>query len=230
MRMKSMLITLVFIICAIFVPLKENPEVNAQSNNIVIVFDVVSQDDGKIVVDVNLEENSGIAGMLLTLEYDDTAFHLENLSYGSALASLDPIHTDTNTSEGFKILPFKINYLGDRNDNSTGKLVTFSFTIKESVPDGDYLISFVYTRNKDVFCLENGKIDYKNPLIDRAKITFSGNVITQIQSESNFQPIIEKNTRYVLPIVLGSVVAVIAIIAIIFVVKRKQNGKRWTKL
>ena len=53
--------------------------------------------DREIEIDVVVEENSGVSGMLLSLEYDTSVFTLIDVEYGTAFSSLSPIHTNTNT-------------------------------------------------------------------------------------------------------------------------------------
>lgn len=228
---KSILITLSLLTLAIFIPLNTYSIAKAQTGNVVIILDVTEHGDNEIVVKADVKENSGVIDMLLTLDYSDNAFELTKISYGSALASLNPIHTGYNDGEGLKTRPFRINYSGEQNDYTTGELVTLTFIIKDNVPDGDYEISFNYTRDSDVAWLDNGKIKYKNPLIDRAKFTFSGNAITRIESVTNGQPVVEQSKGYIIPAIIGSIVGVGAIVAVtIIVLKKKKSKKRWTKL
>ena len=81
----------------------------AEDGNTVLVMKGREQSvDNEIEIDVTVEENSGVSGMLLSLEYDTSVFTLTNLEYGTAFSSLSPIHTNTETEQGYGIYPFKI--------------------------------------------------------------------------------------------------------------------------
>ena len=81
----------------------------AEDGNTVLVMKGREQSvDHEIEIDVMVEENSGVSGMLLSLEYDTSVFTLTNLEYGTAFSSLSPIHTNTDTEQGYGIYPFMI--------------------------------------------------------------------------------------------------------------------------
>ena len=96
----------------------------AEGNTVLVMKGREDYDTQEIEIDVTVEENAGVCGMLLSLDYDTSVFTLIDLEYGTAFSSLAPIHTNTQTDEGYGIYPFKITYLGEENDTSTGKMMT----------------------------------------------------------------------------------------------------------
>ena len=136
-----------------------------------------STQGNKVVIKANLVENPGINGMTLTLSYDKSAMSLFNYSFGSALASLDPIATGTETETS----EFKINYLGGANDYTTGTLVTFTFNLSSTISDGSYLVALTYKKNSDVTYLDNaGKVHTKNLYIDNAEVVIKDSSVIDI--------------------------------------------------
>ena len=79
------------------------------SDNSVIIVSGSVNTQNKLIIKANLTENTAISGMTLELSYNKSAMVLTNVVFGTALSSLEPITTNTNTSEGYKITPFKFN-------------------------------------------------------------------------------------------------------------------------
>ena len=142
----------------------------AEGNTVLVMNGTQIPDGRELEIVVSVEENSGVSSMLLSLEYDTSVFTLTDLTYGSAFSSLAPVNTNTDTEEGYGAYPFKITYLSDKNDTSTGTMMTLRFKIKEDAPDGSYNITLKYDRNKDVAYLENGRIQTKNLLYSRKNL------------------------------------------------------------
>ena len=122
-----------------------------EGNTVLIMKGKENVETQEIEIDVMVEENTGVCGMLLSLEYDTSVFTLVGLEYGTVFSSLYPIHTNTETEQGYGIYPFKISYQGEENDTSTGHMMTLRFRVKDNVPDGSYTIALRYERNRDVF-------------------------------------------------------------------------------
>lgn len=206
----------------------------AEDGNTVLVMKSREGDDPKeIEIDVTVEENAGVCGMLLSLDYDTSVFTLTGLEYGTALSSLAPIHTNTQTDEGYGIYPFKITYLGEENDTSTGTMMTLRFRVKDNAPDGNYTITLNHERNKDVTYLKDNMILTKNLLIDGAKITISGNKITNVdssndRSEQNGQ---ENSThRLWIPITLGGLALIGGCSLVATAIIKRNKTKKWKKI
>ena len=189
--------------------------------------------DQEIEIDVVVEENSGVSAMLLSLEYDTSVFTLTDLEYGDALSSLSPIHTNTETPEGYGVYPFKITYLGDANDTSTGKMMTLRFSVRDDAPDGIYTIALQYSRDKDVTYLYGNEILTKNLLIDIAKITLSESNVTDIEiiSDENGQDgfITDSVEMYLLISACSLTMAGGCFVLVLVLLKRKKIRK-WKKI
>ena len=189
--------------------------------------------DNEIEIDVMVEENSGVSGMLLSLEYDTSVFTLIGLEYGAALSSLSPIHTNTNTEQGYGIYPFIISYLGGNNDTSTGDMMTLRFRIRENAPEGSYNITFRYDRDKDVSYLNGGEILTKNLLIDGAKITLSEDKVVKIETypDDQRQSAPESNSKvwWIVGVAGVSVISAGCAALVSAFIKHKKQ-KKWTKI
>ncbi len=189
--------------------------------------------DHEIEIDVVVEENSGVLGMLLSLEYDTSVFTLTNLEYGTAFSSLSPIHTNTETEQGYGIYPFIISYLGDKNDTSTGNMMTLRFRIKENAPDGSYHITFKHERDKDVSYLKGGKILTKNLLIDGAEITLKANKVVKIETYPDNQKQAEPDSKPIALWIFGAIgasVIIVGCVVLVSVLRKHNKRKKWTKI
>ena len=198
------------------------------SDNSVIIVSGIVNTQNKLIIKANLTENTAISGMTLELSYNKSAMVLTNVVFGTALSSLEPITTNTNTSEGYKITPFKFNYYGEKNDFSTGLLFTLTFNINNNVKDGNYLVSLKYNKNKDVcYFDENNVLKTKNLYIDNAEIQIKNDFVTQITSVRD-----EGQTSNTWIVVLCvSVLAIAIIIAgILFAKKFIKKRRNWKRL
>ena len=206
----------------------------AEEGNTVLVMKGREQSvENEIEIDVVVEENSGVSGMLLSLEYDTSVFTLTDLEYGTAFSSLSPIHTNTETEQGYGIYPFKISYLGDENDTSTGNMMTLRFRIKENAPDGSHHITFKYERDKDVSYLKDGKILTKNLLIDGAEITLKADKVVKIETYPDDQRQDPLDSNPIMLWILGAIGASVIIVGctvLISVLVKHNKQKKWTKI
>ena len=206
----------------------------AEEGNTVLVMKGREQSvENEIEIDVVVEENSGVSGMLLSLEYDTSVFTLTDLEYGTAFSSLSPIHTNTETEQGYGIYPFKISYLGDENDTSTGNMMTLRFRIKENAPDGSHHITFKYERDKDVSYLKDGKILTKNLLIDGAEVTLKADKVVKIETYPDVQRQDPLDSNPIMLWILGAIGASVIIVGctvLISVLVKHNKQKKWTKI
>lgn len=203
-----------------------------EGNTVLVMKGRENTETQEIEIDVTVEENTGVCGMLLTLVYDTSVFTLTGLEYGTAFSSLSPIHTNTETDEGYGIYPFKITYLGEENDTSIGKMMTLRFSVKDNVPDGSYTITLKHDRDKDVTYLKNNEILTKNLLIDGARVTLSQNKITNIDSVSNNErsEFLNDFDGFWLPIVIGSLVLISGFLLLILMLTKRKKFKKWKKI
>ena len=204
----------------------------AEGNTVLVMKGRENTQTQEIEIDVTVEENTGVCGMLLTLEYDTSVFTLTGLEYGTAFSSLSPIHTNTETDEGYGIYPFKITYLGEENDTSIGKMMTLRFSVKDNVPDGSYTITLKHDRDKDVTYLKNNEILTKNLLIDGARVTLSKNKITNIDSVSNNDQgeFLNDFDGFWLPVTIGSLVLISGLLLLISMLIKRKKFKKWKKI
>ncbi len=86
---------------------------------------------GTVTVNLLLKNNPGIAGMILTLRYDTSAMTLINVTNGTILQTMTSATNIVLNNGG----------LGDSNAN--GVLVTLTFQIFDSAPEGDYQVEAI---------------------------------------------------------------------------------------
>lgn len=204
-----------------------------EGNTVLVMKGREQSVDNEIEIDVTVEENSGVSGMLLSLEYDTSVFTLTNLEYGTAFSSLSPIHTNTDTEQGYGIYPFMISYLGDENDTSTGSMMTLRFRVKENSPDGSYRITLKYERDKAVSYLKDGKILTKNLLIDGAEITVAADKVVKIETypDDQRQPAPEgKPIALWIVGAIGAAVIIAGCAVLVSALIKHNKRKKWTKI
>lgn len=231
-RIRGVILTLcVILILALASPLHV---LAAQGNNTVLIMRGREAAQGReLEVDVIVEENAGVCGMLLSLVYDTSALTLTGLEYGTALSSLSPIHTNTDTPDGYAVYPFKLTYLGEVNDTSTGRMMTLRFRVNEDAANGVYTIALQHERDRDVTYLSDGQIHTKNLLISDATVTISEHEIVGIDVTQNTDTQLEDTGRFrvLLPVLLvGGVVLVGGGILLVSLLIKRRKRKKWTKL
>ena len=214
------------LICSCFTPPFKQAFASSVSDNCVIILSGNQVEEKKLVIEANLVSNPGICAMTLELSYNKEIMTLSNVVFGSALSSLDPITTNTQTNEGYSITPFKFNYLGGENDNSTGKLFTLTFDLSDNIADGTYDVTLKYEKNKDVnYFDDNNEVKTKNLFIDRAEITFKDNNVEKITTVSE-----DNQTSNVSVIVIATVVPTVVLgvgtFFLVIFLKRKRNWKK----
>ena len=219
-----LLLIFVLISCCFASPSQKAFAASMSDNAVIILSGNVNQEN-KLVIQANLTVNTGISGMTLELSYDKNAMVLSNVEIGSALSSLEPITTNTQTSEGFAITPFKFNYLGQENDFSTGNLFTLTFDLQENVKDGNYVVSLKYEKNSDVSYYDIDGIKTKNLYIDKAEVQIKNNSVEQVVSIADDS---QKSKTLIVVLIVAIPLAVgsIVFVAIKFL-KRQRN---WEKL
>ena len=203
-----------------------------EGNTVLVMKGKENVDTQEIEIDVTVEENTGVNSMLLSLVYDTSVFTLTSLEYGSAFSSLAPIHTNTESDEGYGIYPFKFSYLGEENDTSVGHMMTLRFRIKDGAPAGVYTIALQHQRDQDVTYLEENQILTKNLLIDSAKIVLSENGVTEIEtvpdSDKQTPPAIPLSMPW-LPLIVGGLVLIGGCFLFLSLHIRRNKTKKWKK-
>jgi len=221
-------VLLTLLIFSTFTPPTKKAYAANLADNSVIILSGEMNGQNKVLIQANLTVNTGISAMNLELSYSKTAMLLENVVFGSALASLNPITTNTETDAGFSITPFKFNYEGQENDFSTGLLFTLTFNLFANVQDGNYIVALKYAKNKDVnYYDDNYDVKTKNLYIDNAEIQFKNNSVAQIISV----PESEQNS-IILIVALSISVPIVAICVVLVALRlsKKQKQKDWRKI
>jgi len=192
------------------------------SDNSVITLSGSVNQQNELVVQANLTVNTGISGMTLELIYDKTALDLSNVVLGSALASLDPIYTGSETSAK----SFKFNYLGKENDFSTGRLFTLTFELNDGVKDGNYVVSLRYTKDKDVTYYDrNLDVKTKNLYIDNAEIAVKDSSIIQVTTINS-----DKSSSIIWIVLIAIGVCAVVVTGVLVVLKLLTKRKDWKKI
>ncbi len=223
------LTTVLFAICLLFsMASAASLNVSAAEENTVIVFDAAKQNDRTIKIDVNVRENTGVYSMLFTLDYDTSVMTLTNVELGDAFQSLDPISSGT-----YDTVPYRISYLGtnEQNDTSTGRMMTLTFTVADTVPDCESTVTLKYEKNKDVTYLKDGAVQTKNIIVVGTKITLKNNEIKNVapveDGEGGFLPSDAPKADFpVVGIVVGAVFGAATVSVTAFLIFRRCGHKR----
>ena len=228
-------IGVILTLCVILIAVLASPlHVFAAQGNTVLLMHSREMAEGKeLEIDVVVEENSGVSGMLLSLEYDASALSLTGLEYGPALSSLSPLHTNTDTPDGYAVYPFKLTYLGEENDTSTGRMMTLRFRVKEDAADGVYTIALQHERDRDVTYLADGEIRTKNLLIGDATVTISAHEIVKIEDALHTGAVNTDagSARVIWPWILaGGTLAVGGGVLLTTLLIKRSKRKKWTKI
>ena len=168
------------------------------------------QNDEDIAVDVTLHNNENIFSMLLTLDYDRERIKFVGFEKGDALAALDLQSTNADTEEGYSIYPFKFHWLGEKNDNSNGKILTLHFSVVNEDVEGNAYVTFLYGRDKGATYIdENGESQSRNLAIDSLDIKISKGKVTEVTNEIKSEPVAKKrNTALIVGLSLTAAVLV----------------------
>lgn len=117
---------------------------------------------GKTVdVTLDIKENTGIAGMILKLSYDEE-LTLTNIAPGTALSSLTftpPAIVSKN--------PCTLLWDGIEADTTNGTILTLTFAISDTAADGEYDVNVSYTKG-DIY---DGDTEDINVQIDNGVVT-----------------------------------------------------------
>ena len=93
---------------------------------------------GSFTVTLSIENNPGIAALLVALSYDKDALTLDSVENGGMFS-------------GYTAGDARVRFLFDEEENVTddGVLITLAFTVKDGTPDGVYPISFAVREASD---------------------------------------------------------------------------------
>lgn len=210
---------LICTLCLLFAPTAAFAE--EYSDPPIILLDKGETDGNRVEIIATLAKNSGIMGMTLTLNYDDSALKLVEVTDGTALSALKPVHSGSVSTK-----PYKINYMWqDReNDYSTGVLLKFIFEIKEGAKNGTYKVS-IKSEKKGVEYLEDETLKYKNLVSDSATITVQGTeTVVEVVPGKDIEPDETDGSQITLILIPVCVAAALSVTLTAILVLRK--GKR----
>ena len=224
MKQVLKLIILILSLCLISIPASMTVFAASLSDNAVITLsgEITEQE---IVVKAYLRQNTAINGMTVEISYNTSAMTLTNVERGSALPLLDYMTTNVETEKGYAITPFKINWSGDENDNSTGVLVTMHFTVNETANDGEYAVTLKTERNSVTYI--DGGVKTKSALVDGVKIKIKGSVAETIVTETTANT---NNTSKTILIASLSAAAVTIVVFTVVLIVKLRGKKAWTKI
>ena len=110
---------------------------------------------GKKRVDVTISDNIGLCDLILTLDYDRTAFDFVGFERGDAFGGASFEHTNVNTPDGYNANPFKFSWTNSFNVTDNGKLLTLYFAPKSGAKGGGYPVTFTFDAASDVHYADN---------------------------------------------------------------------------
>lgn len=174
----------------------------------------------EIVVTATLRNNEAVSAMVLQLEYDRDKLVLIGCEEGEALSSLDFI-----ASGNYDVYPFLLNWSGDENDSSNGKLVTLRFSVKDAA-SGKAFVKLTYTRDRDINYYEGGELMTRNLMTDTLGIDLDSGEAKEFVTESD-EPDLPAKKENKVPLIVGMsvggsvLVALIVLIPLLVVKKRK---------
>ncbi len=134
---------------------------------IVISGSSVTEKQGReVVVDLNLDENTGLTSMLVELEYDKDILEFVSAENGNVFDSSSFDGPDTESD--YKVLTWQNGVL-KQNITKTGKLATLKFKIKDEAAVGETEIKFLC--DSDKYEAIDAKGDAVTVTSENAKIT-----------------------------------------------------------
>ena len=118
---------------------------------------------GEIVeVNLDLEQNPGILGMVLSLEYDETAMKLLNVKNGEAVSDVLTLTQSKTLNSGVRFVWDGLHL--NETDNQNGTLLTLEFEILDSATAGkSYPLKFSYNTGDIV----DSELKEVNPMIQQ---------------------------------------------------------------
>jgi len=181
------------------------------------VIELIASDagDGLIRVNVELISNTGLSGMILTLDYDIAEMSLINVERGNALPLLQ--FETTNTDNGYDEIPFRLYWEGVQNDYSEGTIAVLYFRMEEDLLDGQYFINMTYNSGQDVSYIEDGNIIYSDVVIQAAMLVVSGGEFQWNTEEPDSS---EYTKLWLIIIIVLSIMLFIAIVICIYLLIR----------
>lgn len=124
-----------------------------------ITLSIDRVEDDYVYVAVDVTQNPSLSGLVLTLDYDNSALTFEGFERGDAFNTLQFDYT--NTDQGYSADPFRFYWEHAVNSLDTGRLLMLKFKIHENVIGDVYHITMNYEPTTDaVYIDEVGNIAY----------------------------------------------------------------------
>ena len=198
------------------------------SDSLIMVL-VANHDSNYVDIDVNLVKNTGIAGMVLTLDYRQDVFEFVSYEEGAALGKLNLMVTELTED---KTIPIVFNWLSNdgpfNNDDSEGNVLKLRFALKEGVPSGKYSIGF--GNERQIMYVENGNLGYKSAMISKVLLSVEENAIAETETvdESSQSSI---SGGWIAGIIISSAALLtFATLLVVKIFKSKRGKGNWSKI
>lgn len=137
------------------------PPVDIGDRPVIKVSSVSGRAGQTVDVTIAVQNNSGIAGMMLKLAYPEQ-FELVDISEGTALPGLE-----FTPPGNYAANPISLSWDGLDADEGNGIVLTLSFRITEGTPDGEYSLSLSYN-DGDVY---DGNMEDVSPELIQGVVT-----------------------------------------------------------
>ena len=141
-------------------------DVRERNIPVISLQDVVTYENSdEVIITANMLINTGLNGLILTLNYDSSALtfeHFENLDLFSSM------QFDTTNIEHIHEENFKFYYESSTNNFETGDFLKLYFRKNSNTPQGTYIVSFEYDFHTDTTYIDNNneikytKVDFIN--------------------------------------------------------------------
>lgn len=123
------------------------PYGNLASQAVISGTNITGKVGNEITVDLNLDENPGLVSMMVEVDYDKDVLEYKGASNGDVFPTDSFLPPNESEDDG-KVLSWQNSALKE-NINTTGKLATLTFRIKESAPAGETSIGFICDKSQN---------------------------------------------------------------------------------
>ena len=139
------------------------PVALAADDAVIKVSDVKVNPGDTVSVTISLENNPGITGARIFVDYNSDVLTLKNVENGNVFAGTAPV-----LSPSFDVVPYQLQWsIGVKDMTDDGVLATMIFDVNENAEDGKYDISLTYDQ-EDIFNtkFENVHFDVSNGTVE----------------------------------------------------------------
>ena len=153
----------VAILLCVVMMLVGTPVALAADDAVIKVSDVKVNPGDTVSVTISLENNPGITGARIFVDYNSDVLTLKNVENGNVFAGTAPV-----LSPSFDVVPYQLQWsIGVKDMTDDGVLATMIFDVNENAEDGKYDISLTYDQ-EDIFNtkFENVHFDVSNGTVE----------------------------------------------------------------